>query len=282
MGVNLARLWLLGGALLLVSCGGGRGAKHAGRNGSPEDLGLAGTPSETCGECHAVVAAEWAAGTHADVPCAACHVRDDVVLGTADFPDAPHAMEVLPRMEAWTVCLPCHTQRGPGADVFIDWLAWQQNTWRGATCVDCHQPVALRLEAAPPRPGFDHRMPGGGDLDTAKSGVTLRAIELKSDGFAFPIANKTGHRFPAAGTSKVEVFAQSLDAAGATVGQGTAWLRAGDGVDTRLLPGELRALRFRFDGVELAHTASYRVTVRYYRPDGQVLVLGARDQALNE
>ena len=278
MEVGLRWTMLIAGVLFAASCGNRRMVKELTPDGAATMEGLVNTVSDTCIECHAIVGIEWAASTHADVSCASCHVYNDAILGSARSPESPHPITVVERYQAWTMCLGCHARSGPGEDVFADWLAWQQNTWRGATCVDCHLPIALRLERTPPRPGYSHGMPGPSDVATAKDGVTLRALQLQEDGVLLPLANKTGHRFPASKTSVVEVFALALGDEGETIGQGTAWLRRQDGDDTRLLPGELRNLRFRFGPEELARTVSYRVSLRFHLDTGEVLDLGHREE----
>ncbi len=78
------------------------------------------------------------------VTCAACHVRDGVILGTRPAPSAPHPVAVSTELSSSQACATCHQLTWPGADKpFYDTFGeWEATAYAqaGVRCQDCHMP----------------------------------------------------------------------------------------------------------------------------------------------
>ncbi len=79
------------------------------------------------------------------VTCAACHVRDGVILGPRDLPAdrAPHPVRAEAALRGAEACAACHQITLPGAEEhpFVDTLGeWARSPYAeaGITCADCH------------------------------------------------------------------------------------------------------------------------------------------------
>lgn len=93
------------------------------------------------------------------VTCAACHVRDGLIIGTRAAPDAPHPVAVSAELGSSELCATCHQLTWPGADrAFYDTYGeWKASAYAaaGVQCQDCHMPptpglaVATRFAATP-------------------------------------------------------------------------------------------------------------------------------------
>jgi hypothetical protein len=79
------------------------------------------------------------------VTCAACHVRDGVVIGARAAPGAPHPVAVSAELSDSRFCATCHQLTWPGASApFYDtWGEWQASAYAaaGVSCQDCHMPL---------------------------------------------------------------------------------------------------------------------------------------------
>lgn len=117
------------------------------------------------------------------VTCAACHIRDGVVISTRAAPNAPHPVAVSAELGTSEFCATCHQLTWPGADkAFYDTYGeWKASAYAaaGVQCQDCHMPptpglaVATRFAATP-----SHRFPA--DPARALSVlVTLPAPEVQ-------------------------------------------------------------------------------------------------------
>ena len=86
------------------------------------------------------------------VTCAACHVRDGVVVGTHAAPEAPHPVAVSDELGKPEFCATCHQLTWPGADrPFYDTYGeWKASAYAkaGVGCKDCHMPVQAGLATA--------------------------------------------------------------------------------------------------------------------------------------
>lgn len=138
------------------------------------------------------------------VTCAACHVRDGVVLSTRAAPDAPHPVAVSAELGTSEFCASCHQLTWPGADkAFYDTYGeWKASAYAaaGVSCQDCHMPptpglaTATRFAASP-----SHAFPA--DPARALSVlVTLDAPEIQR-GQAWKARMRlqntgAGHHFP--------------------------------------------------------------------------------------
>ena len=79
------------------------------------------------------------------VTCAACHVRDGVILGPRSLPadKIPHPVRQDPTLRGSDACAACHQTTLPGGEEhpFIDTLGeWAASPYAeaGITCADCH------------------------------------------------------------------------------------------------------------------------------------------------
>lgn len=123
------------------------------------------------------------------VNCAACHVRDGVILGTGEGLGAPHEVRTVPELASPTLCASCHEFRMPQFEAggwhltdqpmqatFSEWQAWGGER----TCQDCHMP------------GGRHTFRGAHDLDFLRDSVGVRVdgdhLEVRSVG--------VGHHLP--------------------------------------------------------------------------------------
>jgi len=116
-------------------------------------------PLAFCRDCHAPMnhqarTAPRGVAASDGVSCAACHVRDGVVLGPGRATSAPHPMRVTTTITSSDYCAPCHefgflSSGGPGAHAvetaelqqatFSEWRAWPR-TGEAASCQSCHMP----------------------------------------------------------------------------------------------------------------------------------------------
>lgn len=86
------------------------------------------------------------------VTCAACHVRDGVVVSTHAAPDAPHPVAVSAELQSAEFCATCHQLTWPEADrPFYDTYGeWKASAYAeaGITCQECHMPPTPGASAA--------------------------------------------------------------------------------------------------------------------------------------
>lgn len=86
------------------------------------------------------------------VTCAACHVRDGVVISTRPAPKAPHPVAVSEELGRSETCATCHQLTWQGADKpFYDTYGeWSRSKWAeaGVRCQDCHMPLQGGLVVA--------------------------------------------------------------------------------------------------------------------------------------
>jgi hypothetical protein len=86
------------------------------------------------------------------VTCAACHVRDGVVISTRAAPDAPHPVAVSNELHTSEMCAECHQLTWPGADrPFYDTYGeWKASAYAeaGISCQECHMPATPGASAA--------------------------------------------------------------------------------------------------------------------------------------
>lgn len=128
---------------------GWQGSAHA-RGPSPALLAAAAAAnSPQCLSCHLPLAVQhpdsgvWdpTLGTEG-VTCAACHVREGLVLTSAAPEAAPHPSRQAPELAEATACAGCHQLTWPGAEApFYDTYGeWERSPWAaaGIQCQDCH------------------------------------------------------------------------------------------------------------------------------------------------
>ncbi|MCS6897916.1 MAG: cytochrome c family protein, partial [Nitrospira sp.] len=131
------------------------------------------------------------------VTCAACHVRDGVILGPYEDAQAPHPTKYDPLFRTTQLCQRCHSVVGGPAQFYnggpcgtyaeFEGGYWMQE--RGYICQTCHMPEIERPVAVggPVRRGRQHLWRGGHDPEMLK-----RAIDVKVT--AEPPTPKPGDR----------------------------------------------------------------------------------------
>jgi hypothetical protein len=157
------------------------------------------------------------------VTCAACHVRDGVVVGSREAPQAPHPVRVSTELRNPDFCATCHQLSWPGADkpYYDTWGEWKASRWAGAGvgCVDCHMaPVAGVL-----LPGSNGTLPSHGFKNSAARGIsvlvrTSAAVAQRGQPLQVTITTQNtgaGHAFPTGNPNKAyTIEVQPLDSAG--------------------------------------------------------------------
>lgn len=122
------------------------------------------------------------------VTCAACHVRDGVILGPYDDSAAPHPTRYDPSFRTTQICYRCHNVvSGPMQFYNVGpcgTYAESEGEFfikeRGFTCQTCHMPEVKRPMAngSPIRYGRRHLWRGGHDPDMIQKAV---AVQVQSD-----------------------------------------------------------------------------------------------------
>ncbi len=157
------------------------------------------------------------------VTCAACHVRDGMVIGTRAIAGAPHPIAVSEELGTSKACVTCHQLTWPGADkpFYNTYGEWEATGYAkaGVSCQDCHMPPRAGLAtasrfAATPAHNFT------ADIARAISVfVKLEAPEIQR-GQPTPVEitiqnTGAGHHFPTGSPFKpYTVVVEILDAAG--------------------------------------------------------------------
>jgi hypothetical protein len=118
------------------------------------------------------------------VTCAACHVRDGVILGPFEDSAAPHPTKFDPNFRTTQLCFRCHNVVGGPAQfynggpcgTYAEFEGGYYLKERGFICQSCHMPEIDRPVAVngPIRRGRQHLWRGGHDPDMVKSAVAIR------------------------------------------------------------------------------------------------------------
>ena len=242
----------------------------------------------------------WNAGLETEgVTCAACHIRDGVVIGTRAFEGAPHEVRVSEALSQPEFCATCHQAsvdtvfedadgNAKGLAIYDTYGEWKASPYAaaGVGCVDCHGGAGTLGG-----PTNSHAL----EIDTARA-VTI-TIDLsdgvvqrgKALGYEITLQNTgAGHAFPTGSPFKaVRLEATLLNAKGEpldephtlplgrTISEGP---RPRITADHRLLPGESMKMKGRFDVSQKARAGPARFHVRIVQEGlGQPLV----DRAMN-
>jgi hypothetical protein len=131
------------------------------------------------------------------ITCAACHVRDGVIVGPFDDSAAPHPTRFDPAFRTTQVCYRCHNvvsgpfqfyNVGP-CGTYAEYEGRYFMKDRGMICQSCHMPEVERpiAEGGPLRHGRRHLWRGGHDPDMIKRAV---AVQLH----AHPVDPRPGDR----------------------------------------------------------------------------------------
>ena len=123
---------------------------------------------------------------HEGVTCAACHVRDGVILGPFDDAAAPHPTKADPTFRTTQLCYRCHSVVGGPAQFYNGgpcgtYPEYESGHWmkeRGFTCQSCHMPEIERPVATggPLRKGRQHLWRGGHDPEMVKQAVDIKVV----------------------------------------------------------------------------------------------------------
>lgn len=124
------------------------------------------------------------------VTCAACHVRDGVILGPFEDSAAPHPTKFDPSFRTTQLCYRCHNVvSGPAQFYNIGpcgtYAEYEGKYWmkeRGFICQSCHMPEIDRpvAEGSPIRRGRQHLWRGGHDPDMVKRAVAVEVTAKPS------------------------------------------------------------------------------------------------------
>ncbi len=215
------------------------------------------------------------------VSCAACHVRDGLVIGPRAAPGAPHPVAASAELHSSELCATCHQLSWPEAkSAFYDTFGeWSRSAYAksGVQCQDCHMPpkptgsIGGRF-AAEPDHSFDVPLEHGLSLY-----LSMPAAELQR-GAPFAVSVRVlnsgaGHMIPTGSPYKVLVAHLELVGAdgkvldpggsvriGRTVGEAPPWDTI---TDNRLAPGAELTLAHSFVVPQkvAAQTATLRVRI---------------------
>lgn len=235
------------------------------------------------------------------ITCAACHVRDGVILGPYDDSAAPHPTKFDPGFRTTQVCYRCHNVvSGPAqfynvgpCGTYVEYEGKFFMQERGFICQSCHMPEIDRpvAEGGPIRRGRQHLWKGGHDPDMIKRAV---AIQVKADPpapkpgervtFTLTLVNAgAGHKIPTGDPDRhftVEFMVedprqQVLEQQSDTMGRWIMWQPAiVELYDNRLLPLAGRDYRFSTRMAEASQKLRLKARVRYHiLTDGQHAML---------
>jgi hypothetical protein len=231
------------------------------------------------------------------VTCAACHVRDGVILGPFDDSVAPHPTQFDPYFRTAQVCYRCHNvvsgpvqfyRVGP-CGTYAEYEGKYFMQERGYICQSCHMPEVDRpvADGGPIRRGRRHLWRGGHDPDMIKRAV---AIQVKADPptpkpgdrvrFTLTLINAgAGHKIPTGDPDRhftVEFLVedgarQVLDRQVDTMGRWILWQPAIVEVyDNRLFPLAGRDYTYEYRMPAGSERLTVKTRVRYHiLTDGQ-------------
>jgi len=242
----------------------------------------------------------WNAGLEMEgVTCAACHIRDGVVVGTHANDGPPHVVRASEELTQPEFCATCHQAsvdtvfedadgNPKGLALYDTYGEWKASPYAaaGVGCVDCHGGAGtLGGPTNPHAIGIDTARALTITIDLSESVVQrgkalLYEVTLQNTG--------AGHAFPTGSPFKVvRLEAALLNAKGEpldkphvrplgrTISEG---VRPRITADHRLLPGESMKLKGRFNVSQKARAGQARFQVRILQEGrGQPLV----DQAMN-
>jgi len=225
------------------------------------------------------------------ITCAACHVREGVIMGPFDDSVAPHPTKFDPSFRTAQVCSRCHNvvsgpaqlyRVGPcGTYAEYEGKFFMQE--RGMICQSCHMPEVERPVAngGPIRQGRRHLWRGGHDPEMIKRAV---AVQVKTDPvtpkageqvrFTLTLINAgAGHKIPTGDPDRhftVEFSVQDqqgkiLDRQTDTMGRWILWQPAiVELYDNRLLPLASRDYTFSYRLPTEQDKVTLKALVRYH------------------
>ncbi len=225
------------------------------------------------------------------VTCAACHVRDGVILGPYEDSAAPHPTKFDPNFRTAQVCYRCHNVvSGPAqfynvgpCGTYAEYEGKYFMQERGFICQSCHMPEIDRPVASngPIRHGRQHLWRGGHDPDMIRRAV---AVHVKADRdrpvpgdrieFVLTLINAgAGHKIPTGDPDRhvtVEFSVEDrqgrvLEHDQSTMGRWILWQPAIiELYDNRLLPLASREYRFGYRVPERNEGLILKTRVQYH------------------
>lgn len=225
------------------------------------------------------------------ITCAACHVRDGVILGPYDDSVAPHPTKFDPAFRTTQVCYRCHNVvSGPAqfyrfgpCGTYAEYEGKYFMKEKGMICQSCHMPEVERPVATggPIRQGRQHLWRGGHDPEMIKRAV---AVQVQADPpapkpgeevrFSLTLINAgAGHKIPTGDPDRhftVEFMVQDghnkvLDHQTDTMGRWIAWQPVIlELYDNRLLPLASREYTFAYRLPDRPAGLTVKARVRYH------------------
>jgi hypothetical protein len=256
---------------------------------------LAVRPSVSCERCHAPLAEDVTTrteGAWADegVGCAACHVREGVVVHTRASGRAPHETRIEPRVGEVEACRSCHqfhfevpSTIGPDLRAPIvtfdprDWLQDTVGEWSesdearaGLGCSDCHVPERAGAH--------DHGLPGLRDVALASRALDVEVdvhAEQASDLVTVRLRSRAGHAVPTGDlyrTLELRAWREGEPASTRSERLGRVYARRGarrvEIEDDRVMPGRDRVVTLRLPRLDHAdRPVSWAIRVWSLHPD---------------
>lgn len=231
------------------------------------------------------------------VTCAACHVRDGVILGPYDDSAAPHPTRFDPAFRTTQICYRCHhVVSGPAqfynvgpCGTYAEYEGGYFMKERGLICQSCHMPAVDRpvAENGPVRHGRRHLWRGGHDPDMVRRAIAVRVTAdpvRPAPGEDFRVTLTlvnagAGHKIPTGDPDRfftVEFLVRNeagevLERQSDTMGRWILWQPVIlELYDNRLLPLASRVYTFDSHRAEGAEGLTVTARVRYHiMTDGQ-------------
>jgi Cytochrome c554 and c-prime len=235
------------------------------------------------------------------VTCAACHVRDGVILGPFDDSAAPHPTAFDPAFRTTQVCYRCHSvvsgpaqfYNGGPCGTYTEYEGKFFMKERGMICQSCHMPEVTRPVATdgPIRNGRRHLWRGGHDPEMIKRAVAVHVaaepavVEPGKDvRVTLTLVNAgAGHKLPTGDPDRhftVEFYVEDGDrqvitSQSDTMGRWILWQPAIiELYDNRLLPLASREYAFTYRVPADGKNLKIKTRVRYHiQTEGQHAML---------
>ncbi|HKN86038.1 MAG TPA: hypothetical protein VJV04_04215 [Nitrospiraceae bacterium] len=226
------------------------------------------------------------------ITCAACHVRDGVIIGPFEDSAAPHPTKFDPNFRTAQVCYRCHNViSGPAqfynvgpCGTYAEYEGKFFMKERGFICQSCHMPEIQRPVATdgPIRQGRQHLWRGGHDPEMIKRAVAIQVVATPSvpkpgenvEVTLTLINAGAGHKLPTGDPDRhftVEFMVedrnqQTLESQKDTMGRWIMWQPAiVELYDNRLMPLASRDYTFNYrlpkdlDGLRLKARVRYHI-----------------------
>jgi hypothetical protein len=225
------------------------------------------------------------------ITCAACHVRDGVILGPFEDSAAPHPTQFDPNFRTAQVCYRCHNViSGPAqfynvgpCGTYAEYEGKFFMKERGFICQSCHMPDIQRPVATdgPIRQGRQHLWRGGHDPEMIKRAVAIQVVANPAEPkpgeqvqLTLTLINAgAGHKLPTGDPDRhftVEFMVedrdqQTLESQKDTMGRWIMWQPAiVELYDNRLMPLASRDYTFTYRLPKKTEGLKLKARVRYH------------------